>query len=93
MTTPAPPSQRADGAVRCGLGGGRRDRATDQEHLVAGRVHRQQRVHGQRGAAYYLQYRNVRPDYVQKLWSPVNWSDVTRRFDLARAGGSTLPNV
>lgn len=30
--------------------------------------------------AYYLQYRNVRPDYVQKLWSLVNWADVTRRF-------------
>jgi Fe-Mn family superoxide dismutase len=37
--------------------------------------------------AYYLQYRNVRPDYVQKLWSLVNWTDVTRRFDAARAGG------
>jgi Fe-Mn family superoxide dismutase len=34
--------------------------------------------------AYYLQYRNVRPDYVQKLWSLVNWTDVTRRFDEAR---------
>ncbi|MEV6609556.1 superoxide dismutase [Kutzneria sp. NPDC051319] len=43
--------------------------------------------------AYYLQYRNVRPDYVQKLWSLVNWSDVTRRFDIARAGGSTLPTT
>jgi Fe-Mn family superoxide dismutase len=40
--------------------------------------------------AYYLQYRNVRPDYVQKLWSLVNWTDVTRRFDAARAGGSGL---
>ncbi|MEU4744340.1 superoxide dismutase [Actinosynnema sp. NPDC023658] len=35
--------------------------------------------------AYYLQYRNVRPDYVQKLWTLVNWADVTRRFDAARA--------
>jgi Fe-Mn family superoxide dismutase len=34
--------------------------------------------------AYYLQYRNVRPDYVEKLWSLVNWTDVTRRFDEAR---------
>jgi superoxide dismutase, Fe-Mn family len=34
--------------------------------------------------AYYLQYRNVRPDYVQKLWSLVNWADVTRRFTEAR---------
>jgi Fe-Mn family superoxide dismutase len=35
--------------------------------------------------AYYLQYRNVRPDYVEKLWSLVNWTDVTARFDKARA--------
>jgi superoxide dismutase, Fe-Mn family len=35
--------------------------------------------------AYYLQYRNVRPDYVQKLWSLVNWTDVKTRFDNARA--------
>jgi Fe-Mn family superoxide dismutase len=35
--------------------------------------------------AYYLQYRNVRPDYVQKLWSLVNWTDVKARFDKARA--------
>ncbi|MER6946323.1 superoxide dismutase [Nonomuraea sp. NPDC005983] len=30
--------------------------------------------------AYYLQYRNVRPDYVEKLWGLVNWTDVARRF-------------
>ncbi|WP_067800946.1 superoxide dismutase [Actinomadura formosensis] len=35
--------------------------------------------------AYYLQYRNVRPDYVEKLWSLVNWADVRARFDAARA--------
>ena len=35
--------------------------------------------------AYYLQYRNVRPDYVQKLWSLVNWTDVARRFAAARS--------
>ncbi|WP_131738889.1 superoxide dismutase [Actinomadura roseirufa] len=35
--------------------------------------------------AYYLQYRNVRPDYVQKLWDLVNWTDVKTRFDNARA--------
>ncbi|MFI6598929.1 superoxide dismutase [Nonomuraea sp. NPDC050536] len=29
--------------------------------------------------AYYLQYRNVRPDYVDRLWSLVNWADVARR--------------
>ncbi|XVQ85937.1 Fe-Mn family superoxide dismutase [Microbispora siamensis] len=36
-------------------------------------------------AAYYLQYRNVRPDYVEKLWSLVNWNDVIARFEAARA--------
>ncbi|WUH99107.1 superoxide dismutase [Spirillospora sp. NBC_00431] len=34
--------------------------------------------------AYYLQYRNVRPDYVEKLWALVNWTDVKARFDKAR---------
>lgn len=35
--------------------------------------------------AYYLQYKNVRPDYVTKLWDIVNWQDVTTRFNDARA--------
>ncbi|MEU4534966.1 Fe-Mn family superoxide dismutase [Streptosporangium sp. NPDC023825] len=30
--------------------------------------------------AHYLQYRHVRPDYGEKLWSLVDWSDVTQRF-------------
>ncbi|WP_424534069.1 superoxide dismutase [Sphaerisporangium viridialbum] len=34
--------------------------------------------------AYYLQYRNVRPDYVEKLWSLVNWTDVITRFTAAK---------
>ncbi|GIG56350.1 superoxide dismutase [Fe-Zn] 1 [Longispora fulva] len=34
--------------------------------------------------AYYLQYKNVRPDYVDQLWNLVNWSDVSARFDAAR---------
>ncbi|REE97643.1 Fe-Mn family superoxide dismutase [Thermomonospora umbrina] len=34
--------------------------------------------------AYYLQYRNVRPDYVEKLWSLVNWTDVSARFTAAK---------
>lgn len=40
--------------------------------------------------AYYLQYKNVRPDYVDRLWSLVNWSDVTKRFDAARAAGNPI---
>ena len=35
--------------------------------------------------AYYLQYKNVRPDYVAKLWELVNWADVAGRFDVARS--------
>jgi superoxide dismutase, Fe-Mn family len=30
--------------------------------------------------AYYLQYRNVRPDYVARLWDIVNWADVAARY-------------
>ncbi|AXI78371.1 superoxide dismutase [Peterkaempfera bronchialis] len=33
--------------------------------------------------AYYLQYKNVRPDYVSKLWDLVNWNDVKARFAAA----------
>lgn len=35
--------------------------------------------------AYYLQYKNVRPDYVTKLWDVVDWSDVAQRFAAATA--------
>ncbi len=38
--------------------------------------------------AYYLQYKNVRPDYVNKLWDIVNWADVQARFDAARGANS-----
>jgi Fe-Mn family superoxide dismutase len=30
--------------------------------------------------AYYLDYRNVRADYVKAFWEIVNWPDVQRRF-------------
>lgn len=40
--------------------------------------------------AYYLQYRNVRPDYVQKLWDLVNWQDVARRYAVAVAAPSPV---
>lgn len=38
--------------------------------------------------AYYLQYRNVRPDYVERLWDIIDWRDVARRFDEARNANS-----
>ena len=34
--------------------------------------------------AYYLQYKNVRPDYVTKLWDIVNWNDVAARLEAAK---------
>lgn len=34
--------------------------------------------------AYYLQYKNVRADYVKAIWSIVNWSDVAQRFEKAK---------
>jgi len=36
--------------------------------------------------AYYLQYRNVRPDYVARLWDIVNWADVAARYAAALSG-------
>jgi superoxide dismutase, Fe-Mn family len=40
--------------------------------------------------AYYLQYRNVRPDYVAKMWDLVNWQDVSRRFTSATGAPSPI---
>lgn len=33
--------------------------------------------------AYYLQYKNVRPDYVKAIFDIVNWNDVSARFKAA----------
>lgn len=33
--------------------------------------------------AYYLQYKNVRPDYVKAIFDIVNWEDVSARFKQA----------
>ncbi len=35
--------------------------------------------------AYYLDYLNVRADYVKAFWNIANWADVAKRFDAARA--------
>lgn len=31
--------------------------------------------------AYYLKYRNVRPDWINAFWHLVNWPEVNRRFE------------
>ena len=35
--------------------------------------------------AYYLQYKNVKADWVDAFWNIVNWPDVTARFDNAQS--------
>jgi Fe-Mn family superoxide dismutase len=39
--------------------------------------------------AFYLQYRNIKADYVEAWWNVANWADVARRFERARS--VTLP--
>lgn len=34
--------------------------------------------------AYYLQYKNVRPDYLKAIWEVVNWGNVAERFAAAK---------
>ncbi|WP_131103692.1 superoxide dismutase [Ornithinimicrobium sufpigmenti] len=40
--------------------------------------------------AYYLQYKNVKADYVKAWWDVVNWADVSRRLEKARSATSGL---
>jgi Fe-Mn family superoxide dismutase len=36
--------------------------------------------------AYYLKYHNKRPDYLAAWWNVVNWPEISRRYDAAKAG-------
>src|SRR6187431_1453202 len=40
--------------------------------------------------AYYLDYKNVRADYVKAFWNIVDWQNVTTRFQTAREKTSGL---
>ena len=35
--------------------------------------------------AYYLQYENRKTEFFDAIWNVVNWADVARRFEAARA--------
>ena len=41
--------------------------------------------------AYYLQYQNRKPEFVQAVWQLVNWEDVAARYAAAKT--STLPGI
>ncbi len=40
--------------------------------------------------AFYLQYKNVKADYVSAWWNVVNWTDVSQRLERARSATSGL---
>lgn len=40
--------------------------------------------------AFYLDYVNVKADYVKAFWNIVNWADVAQRFEAARSNATGL---
>lgn len=40
--------------------------------------------------AFYLDYHNVKADYVKAFWNIVNWTDVAKRFDSVKAASRSL---
>jgi Fe-Mn family superoxide dismutase len=31
--------------------------------------------------AFYLQYKNVKPDYLNAIWDVINWREVAKRYE------------
>ncbi len=40
--------------------------------------------------AFYLDYQNVKADYVKAFWNIVNWADVAKRFESVKANSRSL---
>lgn len=40
--------------------------------------------------AFYLDYQNVKAEYVKAFWNIVNWADVAKRFDSVKASSRSL---
>eukprot|EP00884_Botryococcus_braunii_P015845 jgi/Botrbrau1/2944/Bobra.0026s0015.1 len=35
--------------------------------------------------AYYLQYKNLRPEYLKNIWKVINWKNVAARYSAAKS--------
>ena len=67
----------------------------EAERIIVQQVYDHQGNHGQGSEpllaidawehAYYLQYRNVRADFVEAIWNVVNWDDVSARLATAKS--------
>ena len=40
--------------------------------------------------AFYLDYKNVKGDYVTAFWNIINWADVSARFEASRKGAASV---